>query len=78
MPTERPTPHRGLLAGLLALVVFASVAIALASGGSSSDISDPAAATPAQTAAAQDAELRRAGRFGDDGDFARDRDRRGR
>ena len=31
-----PSPLRGLLAGLLALIVFASVAVAMAAGGSAS------------------------------------------
>jgi hypothetical protein len=44
---NRPTPRRGLLAGLLAVVVFASSAVAMTARGTTS-----ATGTAAQTSAA--------------------------
>jgi hypothetical protein len=61
----RPTPRRGLLAGLLALILFASAAIAMTAGGAG-----PAANGTAPTLAAQrvvsadDGALEAGGRFG--------------
>jgi hypothetical protein len=45
MRTARPTPLPGLLIGLIALVVFASAAVALAARGSSAGGVASAAAT---------------------------------
>ena len=50
MRTQRPTPFPGLLAGLLALVVFASVAVAMTAGGSSTPTPGTLGATPATSA----------------------------
>jgi hypothetical protein len=49
MKTQPKTPARGLLAGLIALVIFASVAISMTAGGSAAPAPLPAAVT--QTAA---------------------------
>jgi hypothetical protein len=46
MRAPRSTPRRGLLAGLAALIAFASAAVAMTAGGSSS------ATTPTQSAQA--------------------------
>ena len=51
MRARRPSPLRGLLAGLLALIAFASSAVAMTAGGSNGD-----AALPVQAVAAQSAE----------------------
>jgi hypothetical protein len=49
MRTHRSSPARGLFAGLLALIVFGSAAVAMTAHGSST----PAGATPAQQLSAQ-------------------------
>jgi hypothetical protein len=66
---NRSTPHRGLLAGLLALVVFASGAVALAAHGTPG--ATGTGAQSATTAATGDRD-RDGDRFGD-GDGARGR-----
>jgi hypothetical protein len=70
---NRSTHHRGLLAGLLALVVFASGAVAIAANGGTGagNAARPlATATPSTTV---DGDANRGGRFdiGDDGDGGR-------
>jgi hypothetical protein len=70
---NRSTPHRGLLAGLLALVVFASGAVALAAHGTpgATGAGAQSATTAAASAATGDRD-RDGDRFGD-GDGARGR-----
>jgi hypothetical protein len=51
MPTERIDPHRGLLAGLLALAAVASVAVAMAANQPSGSVAAGTQALPAQAGA---------------------------
>lgn len=53
MPVKRFSPHRGLLAGLLALVTFASGAVALTAHGSNA-VATQATGTGATQAPAGD------------------------
>lgn len=68
MTPQRLDPLRGLLAGLLALTVFASLAVAMTAGGSSRPAAVAAPAVPAQAlVTADDDGFRGEGRRGDDG-----------
>jgi hypothetical protein len=68
MQTQRPTPLRGLLAGLLALIAFASTAVAMTAGRTSSTAGSPAQLAAAQTVVGGDGGPTDAARGGDEAD----------
>jgi hypothetical protein len=74
MWAQRHTPRHGLLAGLLALITFASAAVAMTAGDSGASAGAAAAAPPAQVVADQDGDRTTILARGDD----RDRGRGGR
>jgi hypothetical protein len=68
MRPQRLAPLRGLLAGILALAVFASSAVDMAAGGSLGDIPRLAQALPAQISVQPDGNHHGDGRgHGDEG-----------
>ena len=75
MPARRTSPVRGLLAGLLALVAFASSAVAMTAGGSDGGGALPVPSVPVQLAGDGDGAARGLAaddlRFEDDDDGRR-------
>jgi hypothetical protein len=74
MRSHRLDPRRGLLAGLLALVVSASSAVAMTVGGPSAGTSGSASTNAPATQNAADTTVQGTNRLADDDGGDRDRD----